>query len=261
MNFVQVGIDLGGMIRAGHPGWTGWGGHGSGRKLPIVFAGLLLGDEQLANINQSFPKASFGEDEQTAYGDCWTGAKVVFAGHSGHRRSHRRGPQSRARRDLGALRAHAAHRSGRQGQNTERVLPPLLHQRRLGRAGAGAAADARREGLGPRRLLRLRAIAGCTRTTPPSSRRSRKRPATTTTPTGRGRARRGTPSSTRCGPSTAPRSPRPPTAGSSRTTTVTTARRCGGWTSEEPDLPIATDEIPGEMPAFQEEPMWAYCYR
>jgi len=83
VNYVQVGIDLGGIIRAGHPGWTGWGGHGSGRKLPIVFAGLLLGDDQLANINQSFPKVSFGEDEQTAYGACWTGAKVVFAGHSG----------------------------------------------------------------------------------------------------------------------------------------------------------------------------------
>jgi hypothetical protein len=83
LNYVQIGIDLGGMVRAGHPGWTGWGGHGSGRKLPIVFAGLLLGDEQLANVNKSFPKASFGEDEQTAYGDCWTGAKVVFAGHSG----------------------------------------------------------------------------------------------------------------------------------------------------------------------------------
>jgi len=83
VNYVQVGIDLGGMVRAGHPGWTGWGGHGSGRKLPIVFAGLLLGDDQLANINQSFPAVSFGEDEQTAYGDGWTGAKVVFAGHSG----------------------------------------------------------------------------------------------------------------------------------------------------------------------------------
>lgn len=83
VNYVQIGIDLGGMVRAGHPGWTGWGGHGSGRKLPIVFAGLLLGDKQLASINKSFPKVSFGEDEQTAYGDCWTGAKVVFAGHSG----------------------------------------------------------------------------------------------------------------------------------------------------------------------------------
>jgi len=83
INYIQVGIDLAGMIRAGHPGWTGWGGHGSGRKLPIVFAGLLLGDDELAHINHFFPKASFGEDEQTAYGESWTGAKVVFTGHSG----------------------------------------------------------------------------------------------------------------------------------------------------------------------------------
>ena len=81
VDFVQVGIDLGGMIRAGHPGWEGFGGHGSGRKLPIVLAGLLLGDDELAHINGSFPKAHFGEDEQTAYGDAWTGAKVVFTGH------------------------------------------------------------------------------------------------------------------------------------------------------------------------------------
>jgi hypothetical protein len=83
VNYVQVGIDLGGMIRSGHSGFTGFGGHGSGRKLPIVFAGILLGDDELAGIHGSFPKVSFGEDEQTAYGDCWTGAKVVFAGHSG----------------------------------------------------------------------------------------------------------------------------------------------------------------------------------
>jgi len=30
VNLVQVGIDLGGMVRAGHPGWTGWGGHDDG---------------------------------------------------------------------------------------------------------------------------------------------------------------------------------------------------------------------------------------
>ena len=81
-NLVQVGIDYGGMIRAGHPGWPGFGGHGTGRKFPVVFAGLLLGDAELAHINKSFPKAGFGEDEQTAYGDSWTGAKVVFTGHS-----------------------------------------------------------------------------------------------------------------------------------------------------------------------------------
>lgn len=83
IRFVQAGIDLGGMVRAGHPGWTAWGGHGSGRKLPIVVAGLLLGDEELANVTRHYPTVSFGEDEQTAYGECWTGAKVVFAGHSG----------------------------------------------------------------------------------------------------------------------------------------------------------------------------------
>ena len=83
INYVQVGIDLGSIVRAGHPGWTCWGGHGSGRKLPIVFAGLLLGDAELANINKSLSKVSFGEDEQTAYGHSWTGANVVFTGHSG----------------------------------------------------------------------------------------------------------------------------------------------------------------------------------
>ena len=83
IDVIQIGIDHYGLIRNGHPGWYCWGGHGSGRKFPIVFAGVLLGDEAMANINQTFPKAQFGEDEQTAYGDCWTGAKVVFAGHSG----------------------------------------------------------------------------------------------------------------------------------------------------------------------------------
>ena len=83
INVVQIGIDYYSLVRQGHPGWAAHGGHGSGRKFPIVFAGVMLGDESMANINESFPKAAFGEDEQTAYGDCWTGAKVVFTGHSG----------------------------------------------------------------------------------------------------------------------------------------------------------------------------------
>lgn len=33
VDFVQVGIDLGGMIRAGHPGWEGFGGHGPDQRL------------------------------------------------------------------------------------------------------------------------------------------------------------------------------------------------------------------------------------
>ncbi len=80
---VQTGIDYWGAVRNGHPGWEGWGGHGSGRKFPIVFAGLLLGDDEMAAPTKTFPNVNFGEDNQTMYGDCWTGARVVFAGHSG----------------------------------------------------------------------------------------------------------------------------------------------------------------------------------
>lgn len=83
IGIVQVGIDYWGAVKSGHPGWQGWGGHGSGRKFPIVLAGLLLGDEKMASPTRAFPNVNFGEDNQTAYGDCWTGAKVVFAGHSG----------------------------------------------------------------------------------------------------------------------------------------------------------------------------------
>ena len=83
VNVVQVGIDYWGLVRNGHPGWQGWGGHGSGRKFPIVFAGLMLGDEQMAAPTKAFPEVEFGEDNQTMYGQGWTGAKALFAGHSG----------------------------------------------------------------------------------------------------------------------------------------------------------------------------------
>jgi hypothetical protein len=83
LNFTQVGIDYWGLVKSGHPGWEGWGGHNSGRKFPIVFAGWILGDEAMASPTKGFPKCEFGEDNQTRYGECWTGAKVVFAGHSG----------------------------------------------------------------------------------------------------------------------------------------------------------------------------------
>jgi hypothetical protein len=81
VNFVQVGIDYWGLAKSGHPGWRGFGGHGSGRKFPIVFAGYLLGDDQMASPGKAFPKTEYGEDNQTYYGECWTGAKVVFTGH------------------------------------------------------------------------------------------------------------------------------------------------------------------------------------
>jgi len=82
-NFVQYGIDLWGVVRAGYPGWGAHGGHGSGRKWPIVFAGLLLGDDEMRSPTRTYPNVRFGEDMQTMYDDGWTGAKVVYAGHVG----------------------------------------------------------------------------------------------------------------------------------------------------------------------------------
>ena len=80
---VQVGIDLWGIVRAGHRGWPAHGGHGSGRKWLIVFAGIMLGDEDMQSPANKHPKVRFGEDMQTMYGKCWTGADVVYAGHVG----------------------------------------------------------------------------------------------------------------------------------------------------------------------------------
>jgi len=83
INVVQYGIDLWGIARAEYPGWIAHGGHGSGRKWPIVFAGLMLGDTQMQKPSQTYPNLKFGEDMHTAYANCWTGAKAVYTGHMG----------------------------------------------------------------------------------------------------------------------------------------------------------------------------------
>lgn len=75
---VQYGVDLYGAVQAGHPGWPAHGGHGNGRKWPIVFAGVLFEDEAMQH-----PDAKFGEDMQTMYGEGWTGAGALYAGHVG----------------------------------------------------------------------------------------------------------------------------------------------------------------------------------
>ena len=58
----QYGIDLYGLVAQGHTGWQAWGGHGSGRKFPIVFAGVLLDQPQMKSV-----QAQFGEDMQTIW--------------------------------------------------------------------------------------------------------------------------------------------------------------------------------------------------
>ncbi len=83
VNFVQYGIDLYGALRAGWGGWGTLGGHGQGRKWPIVFAGIMFGDEAMARLDKTFPKIIFQEDDQTVYGKGWTGATALFAGHVG----------------------------------------------------------------------------------------------------------------------------------------------------------------------------------
>jgi hypothetical protein len=83
----QYGIDLAGLVGAGHPGWPAHGGHGSGRKLPILLAATLLDAPELAR-----GKAQFGEDMQTMTGRGWTGASALFAGHGGRDAAGRYGP-------------------------------------------------------------------------------------------------------------------------------------------------------------------------
>lgn len=60
--FVQYGIDLYYITEAGAEFW-GDGGHGNGRKWPIVFAGLMLDHDGMKNVS-----GPFGEDDQTYMG-------------------------------------------------------------------------------------------------------------------------------------------------------------------------------------------------
>ena len=87
--FVQYGIDLYGCLRAGY-GWPAFGGHRSGRKLPIILAGIMLDDDGMKNASATYPN-QFGEDMQAVYvsqipggyTQAWQGATVIYGGHYG----------------------------------------------------------------------------------------------------------------------------------------------------------------------------------
>jgi len=111
LGIVQAGVDYWGAIRAGHPGYQAHGGHGSGRKWILVFAGILLGDADMQNPYAKFPKVKFGEDMQTIYGNGWTGAKALYAGHVG-----------------------AEGRKGNKGWGLYENLPPEKWEAQLGEA-------------------------------------------------------------------------------------------------------------------------------
>ncbi len=74
IGLTQLGIDLRGVIAAGRQ-YPVDGGHYSGRKLPILFAGAMLGDEEMLNPTAL---SSFAEDYQTYYGSGWAGQKALF---------------------------------------------------------------------------------------------------------------------------------------------------------------------------------------
>jgi hypothetical protein len=84
IRYVQTGIDLYGIVNnGGYRNWSPDGGHASGRKWPILFAGLVLNDSAMQNIgalsgdylysgsygpgNRPPDYIEFGEDGQTFY--------------------------------------------------------------------------------------------------------------------------------------------------------------------------------------------------
>jgi hypothetical protein len=72
-DYIQKGIDYWGVAQSNPGTWIADGGIDSGRKWPVIFAGLMLGDQDMANVS-----ATSAEDEQTYYGTGVNGAKVLW---------------------------------------------------------------------------------------------------------------------------------------------------------------------------------------
>lgn len=63
INYLQMAIDLQGIAYEGMR-WKGAGGHGNGRKLPLLFAAHLLDKKEFYDV---IKRTSFSEDEQVYY--------------------------------------------------------------------------------------------------------------------------------------------------------------------------------------------------
>lgn len=74
IGLIQRGIDLYGLAMAGGY-WNEGGGHSSGRKWPILFASIMLGEPGLTRLPES---AIFQEDTQTYYGKGWFGQTALY---------------------------------------------------------------------------------------------------------------------------------------------------------------------------------------
>jgi hypothetical protein len=74
IGLIQHGIDLYGTAMNGGY-WNEGGGHSSGRKWPILFAGIMLDKSVMLNLPVT---AFFQEDTQTYYGHGWFGQTVLW---------------------------------------------------------------------------------------------------------------------------------------------------------------------------------------
>jgi len=74
IELVQLGIDLRKLYELGVQ-WRAEGGFGYARKWPILFAGIMLGDEELQKLPGT---AIFGEDQTTYYGKGSYGQTVLW---------------------------------------------------------------------------------------------------------------------------------------------------------------------------------------
>jgi hypothetical protein len=83
LRFIQLGIDYYGVTLSDNDLWRANGGHNSGRKMPILFAGVLLDHEGMKRVN-----ASFAEDEQTYFGEGYRGQKALWRISRAETRKH-----------------------------------------------------------------------------------------------------------------------------------------------------------------------------
>jgi hypothetical protein len=90
LRFVQLGIDYYGVTQSDPDLWRANGGHNSGRKMPILFAGILLGHDGMKQV-----KASFAEDQQTYFGTGYRGQKALWTIDTTDARRHEHLPPER----------------------------------------------------------------------------------------------------------------------------------------------------------------------
>ena len=74
VGLIQLGIDLYGVAMNGG-NWNEGGGHSSGRKWPILFAGMMLQNDQFFKLPET---VFFQEDAQTYYGTGWFGQTALW---------------------------------------------------------------------------------------------------------------------------------------------------------------------------------------